>query len=427
MKKFFCSMMIFPLLMFGSSFSVQAADHGRETLGAKDGWGAYGDGTTGGADASSDHVYTAENRKQLVEALGGNNSKNGTNDTPKIIYVKGTIDLSVDDQNKPLGYDDYKDPDYSIEEYLKAYDPKKWGKKEPSGKLEEARLRSEKNEKERVIIRVGSNTTIIVDAKIIGGGLYIKGVENIIVRNIEFENAYDFFPGWDPTDGSSGNWNSEFDNLLIESSKHIWIDHCSFNDGNKPDEETETYFGREFQHHDGLLDIKKQSDFITVSYNVFAGHSKNTIVGSSDSYKADNGHLRVTFHHNMYENIKERAPRVRYGKVHIYNNYFKSTKNYNYSWGVGYSSKIYAEDNYFEMPEGTKPQKLMKVFKGDELYEQDTLLNDQKISVVSAYNEANDASIKTTVGWTPELYEKIDDAADVPEIVQAQAGVGKLQ
>ncbi|MCY8381565.1 pectate lyase, partial [Bacillus haynesii] len=63
---------------------------------------------------------------------------------------------------------------------------------------------------------------------------------------------------------------------------------------------TEKYFGREFQHHDGLLDIKKQSDFITVSYSIFSGHSKNTIIGSSDSYKADNGHLRVTFHHNLY-------------------------------------------------------------------------------------------------------------------------------
>ncbi|MED1739041.1 pectate lyase [Bacillus swezeyi] len=435
MKKFFGFMMLSAMLLLSSSLSVQAKDYGRETLGSKDGWGAYGEGTTGGADASSDHVYTAENRKQLVEALGGNNSKNGTNETPKIIYVKGTIDLSVDDKNKPLGYDDYKDSEYSIEKYLKTYDPKKWGKKEPSGKLEEASLRSEKNEKERVIIRVGSNTTIIgagEDAKIVGGGLYIKGVENVIIRNIEFENAYDFFPGWDPTDGSSGNWNSEFDNLLIESSKHIWIDHCTFNDGSESDEKTETYFGREFQHHDGLLDIKKQSDFITVSYNVFSGHSKNTIVGSSDSYKADNGHLRVTFHHNMYENIKERAPRVRYGKVHIYNNYFKSTKeSYNYSWGVGYSSKIYAEDNYFDLPEETKTYKLMKVFKGDALYEKDTLVNDQqsvsKIDVVSTYNKEKNASIKKSVGWTPKLYEKIDDAEDVPEIVEEQAGAGKLQ
>ena len=89
----------------------------------------------------------------------------------------GTINLSVDDDNNPLGYEDYKDPEYSIEAYLKAYDPKKWGKKEPTGKLEEARLRSKDNQKERVLIRVGSNTTIIGlgdDAKIVGGGLYVK-------------------------------------------------------------------------------------------------------------------------------------------------------------------------------------------------------------------------------------------------------------
>ncbi|MEK5097128.1 pectate lyase family protein [Bacillus sp. FSL W8-0848] len=434
MKKGF-GLIALAMLAFSSSVPVHAADHGREVLGANDGWGAYGEGTTGGAEASSDQVYTVENRQELVDALGGKNSANGSNDTPKIIYIKGTIDLNVDDENKSLGYDDYRDPEYSLEKYLKAYDPDKWGKKEPSGKLEEARARSEKNQKERVVINVGSNTTIIglgEDARIIGGGFYIKKAENVIVRNIEFENAYDYFPAWDPTDGSDGNWNSEFDNLLVESSEHIWVDHCSFNDGNKPDDLNGTYFGREFQHHDGLLDIKKQSDFVTVSYNVFSGHDKNTIVGSSDSYSADNGHLRVTFHHNMYENIKERAPRVRYGKVHIYNNYFKNTENnYDYSWGVGYSSKIYAEDNYFELPEGAKPQKLMKAFKGDALYEEDTLLNNQesvsKIDVVSTYNEANSASIKKSVGWKPELYGKIDAARDVPEIVEQQAGAGKLK
>lgn len=417
-------------MMAGSSLPVQAEDHGREVLGSKDGWGAYGEGTTGGADASSDHVYTVQNRQQLVEALGGKNSANGLNDTPKIIYIKGTIDLNVDDENKPLGFDDYKDPEYSLE-YLAAYSPDKWGKKEPSGKLEDARARSEKNQKERVILNVGSNTTIIGlgdDAKILGGGFYIKQAKNVIIRNIEFENAYDYFPAWDPTDGSEGNWNSEFDNLLLESSEHVWVDHCSFNDGSKPDNFDDTYFGRVFQHHDGLLDIKKQSDFVTVSYNVFSGHDKNTIVGSSDKYSADNGHLRVTFHHNMYENIKERAPRVRYGKVHLYNNYFKNTENnYDYSWGVGYSSKIYAEDNYFSLPEGTKPEKMMKAFKGDALHEEDTLLNDQKIDVVSTYNKAYNASIKKSTGWTPELYEKIDAAKDVPKIVEEQAGAGKLQ
>ncbi|MCY8381575.1 pectate lyase, partial [Bacillus haynesii] len=87
--------------------------------------------------------------------------------------------------------------------------------------------------------------------------------------------------------------------------------------------------------------------------------------------------------------------------------------------------------NYFDLPEGTKPQKLMKVFKGDALYEKDTVVNDQKsvakIDVVSTYNQAYHASIKKTAGWKPTLFEKIDDAEDVPAIVEAQAGAGKLK
>lgn len=435
MKKSFCSMVMFAALLAGSSLPVQASDPGHEVLGKKDGWGAYGEGTTGGAKASKDHVYTVTNRKELIEALGGNNNKNSTNSTPKMIYVKGTINLSVDDKNKPLDYDDYKDPKYSIEAYLKTYDPNKWGEKEPSGALEQARARSEESQKEHVVINVGSNTTIIGEgnnAKIIGGGLHVKDAGNVIIRNIQFEDAYDYFPQWDPKDGKNGNWNSEYDNLVIEKSAHVWVDHCTFDDGSRLDEQTQTYFGREFQHHDGLLDVKKESDFVTVSYNVFSHHTKNTLIGSSDSNKADEGHLRVTFHHNLYDNIKERAPRVRYGQVHLYNNYYRSAeKTYEYSWGVGYSSKIYAESNYFDMPKGTKPEQLMEVFKGNALYEKDTLLNDQnsvtKVNVVDSYNKANRTSIKNTVGWTPNLYEKIDPVENVPAIVQKQAGAGKLQ
>ncbi|XBO87071.1 hypothetical protein AAGG52_08670 [Bacillus licheniformis] len=58
------------LLLLSTSVPIEAADYGRDVLGSKDGWGAYGKGTTGGADASSDQVYTVKNRKQLVEALG---------------------------------------------------------------------------------------------------------------------------------------------------------------------------------------------------------------------------------------------------------------------------------------------------------------------------------------------------------------------
>lgn len=89
------------------------------------------------------------------------------------------------------------------------------------------------------MVDIPSNTTIIgsgSNAKVTGGNFNIKnGVDNVIIRNIEFQDAYDYFPQWDPTDGSSGNWNSEYDNITINGATHIWIDHCTFNDGSNPD------------------------------------------------------------------------------------------------------------------------------------------------------------------------------------------------
>ncbi|MCI3988225.1 pectate lyase, partial [Bacillus vallismortis] len=75
-------------------------------------------GTTGGSTASSSNVYTVSNRNQLVSALGKD-----THTTPKIIYIKGTIDMNVDDNLQPLDADDYADPKYDLNKYLKAYDP----------------------------------------------------------------------------------------------------------------------------------------------------------------------------------------------------------------------------------------------------------------------------------------------------------------
>ncbi|MDI5791559.1 hypothetical protein PO124_33990 [Bacillus licheniformis] len=54
------------LLLLGTSAPIEAADYGRDVLGSKDGWGAYGKGTTGGADASSDQVYTVKTASSLL-------------------------------------------------------------------------------------------------------------------------------------------------------------------------------------------------------------------------------------------------------------------------------------------------------------------------------------------------------------------------
>lgn len=149
-----------------------ASDIGKETLGSKNGWAAFSTGTTGGATATTSNIFTVTNRKQLVDALGKN-----SNSTPKIIYVKGTINANVDDNNKPLGLNDYKDSKYEFDAYLKAYDPSTWGKKAPSGTLEKAREASQKNQASRVVIEIPSNTTIVglgSDAVINGANFQLK-------------------------------------------------------------------------------------------------------------------------------------------------------------------------------------------------------------------------------------------------------------
>jgi pectate lyase len=407
-----------------STPTSSASDLGHQVLASNDGWAAYSTGTTGGSTADSAHTYIVTNRSEFVSAIGS-----GSNTVPKIVYVQGTIDFNADDNNNPLGYNDYKDPNYDFNTYLATYDPSVWGTSSvPSGPQEDARKRSEDNQKARISVNIPSNTTIVGQpgtlAQIVGGNLNLSGVDNVIIRNIEFQDAYDYFPQWDPTDGSSGNWNSMFDNITIKNSTHVWVDHSTFDDGSHPDSMNGTYYGREYQHHDGTVDISNAADLITLSYNYFHDHDKTELIGSSDSATSDNGHLRVTLHHNYYQNVVQRAPRVRYGQVHIYNNYYEGSTNaanyaYSYSWGIGYSSKIYAENNYFNIV-GVTVSKLGSKLKGTSLYDSGTVLNGSNVVVYSSLG------LSSNVGWTPTLFGTIDQTSDLPTIVPANAGAGKL-
>lgn len=305
----------------------------------------YANAVTGGASADSSHIYTVTNRAELAAALAAKSS------TAKIIKISGTIDLCVNDSNVSMAESDFRVSPYTITDYLTAYDPSTWGySSSVSGTQETARAASASAQASRVVIYIGSNTTILglgTDAKIIHGNLYIgSGVSNVIIKNIEFQDAYDYFPQWDPTDGSSGNWNSQYDCITIKGGTSVWVDHCTFDDGSRTDDQTCTYFSREYQHHDALIDITNQADLVTVSYCHFYNHDKTGLIGNSDSASSDSGKLRVTMHHNIYENVVQRCPRVRYGAVHIFNNYYKSVSSY--CIAVGANSKIYIEKNYFE-------------------------------------------------------------------------------
>ncbi len=409
----------------------------RQVLPASDGWAASGTGTTGGSTADAAHVVVASNRTQLVAALGGDNTTNAANATPKIIFISGKIRGNVRDDGTPLTCADYAAPGYDLDAFLSTYDPSVWGRVLPSGPLEDARATSAKNQTERVKIYVGSNTTIIglPGAKLTGINLMVNKVSNVIVRNLTLEDARDCFPAWDPTDGASGNWNSLYDTASVIGSTNVWFDHDTFSDGNDHDSSQPLCFGRPYQWHDGLLDITKASDLVTVEYSVFADHDKTMLIGSTNTVGADVGKLRVTLHHNRFANVGQRAPRVRFGQVDVYDNYYVATdeKTYTYSWGVGVYSAIYAENNVFLRSADIPLDAIVHNWGGTGITEIGTLtrIGTQPLlptSVVSDFNAVHDPDLGTDAGWVPTLREgPVDPATAVPALVSANAGAGKLK
>ncbi|WP_020523807.1 pectate lyase family protein [Catelliglobosispora koreensis] len=132
------------------------------------------------------------------------------------------------------------------------------------------------------------------------------------------------------------------DAIQIENATHIWIDHNTMSSTieNDPD------------FYDGMLDITHAGDYITVSWNVFRNHWKNSLVGHSDGNASEDvGHLRITYHHNWFDHTFERSPRVRFGEtVHVFNNYYSNINNNTSSYAIAstMNAGLLVEANVFE-------------------------------------------------------------------------------
>ena len=446
-------------LLFGAAGPAGADDAGgaktpdqaREIIPANDGWGsvptpALPRGTTGGSEASATRIHTVTTRKELLAALAY------PDPTPKIVLVRGTIDLNVDDSNNPLTCQSYAQPDpatgepYSLHAFLVMYDPAgplgtrmARDKQDPWGGQEEARAASAAAQAGRIRVRVPPNTTIYglgSDATLLGAALDIAGDANgargsaappgptpmnVIVRNLTFLDTHDCFPEWSPGDGPTGAWNSAYDSISIRHATHVWIDHNRFADERTRDELQPVYFGHRHQVHDGLVDITDQSDFVTVSWNQFAAHDKTMLIGNSDSATADREHLRVTLHHNLFHATGQRTPRVRFGKVHVYNNVYRADVNSTFrsAWGAGVESQIFAENNYFHMSASFSPLEVIDGRKGTRMTVIGNCWRERETcepkDFLSSWNEKFDPDLKRDAGWTPGLY----GAASGPETVEA--------
>lgn len=402
-------------------------DPARQVLAAHDGWGSYGTGTTGGAAADAAHVHTVTTWAGFKAALAAGGA------APKIIKVRGTIDAVSE------GCDAFAAPGYDFDAYLARYSPGAWGldtdlSAEPDDSPEGLRRASAARQDQAVKVEIPANTTIIGigrNAGFKGASLQIKAVDNVIVRNLALESPLDCFPQWDPTDGAAGNWNSEYDTAVVHGATHVWLDHNTFTDGSHPDSAAPAYFGMLYQQHDGELDIVRGADHVTASWNVFTEHDKAILIGNSDSESTavdDRGHLKVTFHHNLFSGLVERAPRVRFGQVDSYNNHFVAGAGYSYSFGIGKESRLVAEHNAFTLPDGISAAKTLKRWSVAPLTAADNHVNGRLTDLIAVHNaEIPAEALEQGAGWTPTLRTRIDPARAVPRLVDRGAGAGHLR
>jgi len=359
------------------SLPALAVDMALQTAPA-DGWGA---GTVGGSAATPDHIYTVHNRAELLYAL-----TNGGN-AAKIIKVSGTIDMT---EGTPFA--------------------------------------NTADQKVRARVKLTSNTTLIGEGRgagFINAWIDITSVSQVIVRNLHLVAPCDVGPIWDPTDGALGNWNSAYDAIGIVTATQVWIDRNTITDEPVTDDTLPVENGKTKQCHDGAIDITKGADLVTVSYNVITKHDKSMLIGGSDSQTSDAGKLRITIANNVFNGTTQRVPRVRFGQVHVFNNYFVGSKTASsyphlYSIGVGKQGNILSHNNVFAIDGAVGCDSVVAYPSAD----QSGVFQDSGSTLNGAPLGA--CTVHAGVAFTPGYAYKPRPVALVKANALAQAGAGKL-
>jgi len=223
----------------------------------------------------------------------------------------------------------------------------------------------------KTVIGVGSNSGIT------GGGLNVTRVRNVIIRNLVLRNADD-------------------DSINVQYSTNVWIDHNDVANGD-----------------DGAIDIKRSSDFVTVSWNRLHDHDKSMLLGHSDTNAGEDvGHLRVTYHHNWFDGTNQRHPRVRFGDpVHVYNNFYGNVGSYGVASTEG--AGVLVEGNYFENVED--PYHL-----GEGSSDPGSLVARNNHKVNSGAGQTGGSVAGIPYGYS------LDPPSSVKSIVTGGAGVGRI-
>ena len=269
------------------------------------------------------------------------------------------------------------------------------------------------------------------DATVYGFGFLLRDVKSVEFRNLAIMRCLD--------DAMS----------LDTNNSHVWIHNMDFFYGKKGGAADQA-------KGDGTVDIKANSQYITVAYNRFWDNGKASMCGM----KTESGPNYITYHHNWFDHSDSRMARIRTMSVHMYNNYY--LHNDVYGVGATMGSSVFMESNYFD---ATK-RPIMSSRQGTDAKGDGTFSGENgglikaygnvfankpanfsyvpyaenKTSFdayeVSAPSEQVPSSVKTLVGGTsydnfdtnPSLMYAYaaDKATDVPSIVEGFYGAGRL-
>ena len=269
------------------------------------------------------------------------------------------------------------------------------------------------------------------DATVYGFGFLLREAESVEFRNFAIMRCLD--------DAMS----------LDTDNSHVWIHNMDLFYGKKGGAADQA-------KGDGTVDIKGDSQYITVAYNRFWDNGKASMCGMT----SESGPNYITYHHNWFDHSDSRMARIRTMSVHMYNNYY--LHNDVYGVGATSGSSVFMESNYFD---ATK-RPIMSSLQGTDA-KGDGTFSGEKGGLIKAYgnvfankpdnfsyipyaenNTSFDAyevsdpseqvpsSVKTLVGGTSYnnfdtnsslMYAyAADKAEDVPSIVEGFYGAGRL-
>ena len=154
------------------------------------------------------------------------------------------------------------------------------------------------------------------DAVIHGFGFLIRNSTDVELRNFAIMDCLDDCVSMDT------------------SNSHIWVHNLDFFYGQAGSDSDQ-------KKGDGTVDLKGDSQYITISYNRFWDSGKSSLCGM----KSETGPNYITYHHNWFDHSDSRHPRIRTMSVHVYNNYFDG--NAKYGVGTTMGSSCFVESNYF--------------------------------------------------------------------------------